>query len=80
MMDKSKFRAFVKTYLHCKGKCTSNQLAEAYNTIGFERHSVNAHQVGSFLKSELNKAHSTTCLHRCLDYVIESNVKVWFLK
>lgn len=78
-MDKSKFRAFVKTYLHCKGKCTSNQLAEAYNTIGFEKHGVNAHQVGSFLKSELNNAHKTTCLHSSLKYDVKNGVKVWYL-
>lgn len=79
MVNKVKLRVFVKTYLSCKGKCTSNQLAEAFNRIGFEKHDINAHQVASFLKDELNKAHSTTCLHSELKYEVKNNRKVWYL-
>ena len=80
-MNKEKFRTFVKTYLHCKGKCTSSVLAENYNFIGFEKHHISTQQVSQFLIRELNKAHQTTCLHRELkcDFDKEKGVKVWYL-
>ena len=81
MANKIKLRVFIKTYLSCKGKCTSNQLAEAFNNIGFEKHDISAYQVASFLRNELNKAHQTTCLHNELkwDFDKEKGVKVWYL-
>ena len=80
-MNKDKFRAFVKTYLHCKGKCTSSVLAENYNFIGFEKHHISTQQVSQFLIRELNKAHHTTCLHNSLSWELDKNknVRVWFL-
>ena len=81
MRDEMKLRVFIKTWLFCNGRCTSRQLADAFNRIGFDRQDITSQQVNAFLRAECNKAHQTTCLHSELkcDFDKEKGVKVWYL-
>lgn len=77
-MNKIKFRTFVKTYLVLKGKSSANTLAEAFNSIGFEKHDVSSKQVGAFLRRECNKSTESTILHN-LKFDVINNVKYYYL-
>ena len=76
-VNKVKLRTFIKTYLSLKGKCTANQLAEAYNNIGFDRHDITKQMVASFLKQEMWKSNQTTTLDVNFDLV--NNVRYYYL-
>ena len=82
MVDKNKLRTFCKTWLFINGRCTSSQLADAYNQIGFEKHEISSKIVGAFLSNEFRKKnYGQTTILQDLDWEYEehSKRKVWFI-